>query len=70
MVLFSDKQLKSPESYNASRKGYYERLLQEIAGNTCCHQKPHRIVTRSRVGRNSYIHFLGKTVCTICGREF
>ena len=50
--------------------GYYETLIQNMAGNTCLGNKPHSIVTLQRPSAHSTVPLLGRTICRRCGKEF
>ena len=50
--------------------GYYETLIQNMAGNTCLDNKPHSIVTLQRPSAHSTVPLLGRTICRRCGKEF
>lgn len=56
--------------YEAPLHGYYETLIQNMAGNTCLDHKPHCIVTLQRPSAHSTVPLLGKTVCRKCGKVF
>ena len=60
----------APESISTPLHGYYETLIQNIAGNTCLGNKPHSIVTLQRPSAHSSVPLLGRTICRRCGKEF
>ena len=61
----------APEVISTPLHGYYETLIQNMAGNTCLDNKPHSIVTLQRPSSaHSSVPLLGRTICRRCGKEF
>lgn len=60
----------APEVISTPVHGYYETLIQNMAGNTCLGNKPHSIVTLQRPSAHSSVPLLGRTICRRCGKEF